>query len=215
MPAAIIFDMDGVLCDSEPLINEAAITMLAETYGIKAQPEEFIPFVGMGEDLYVGGVAEAHGVTLTLPRDKTRVYEIYLDIIKGRLQPVAGVHAFVAACRRKGLKLAVATSADRMKMNGNLAEIALPASSFDACVTGDDVTRKKPHPDIFERAADCLGLAPADTLVIEDAPQGVQAAKTAGALCLALSTSFSAERLREAGADWVAADFTLLPSGIV
>jgi len=159
-------------------------------------------------------VAARYGVQLDIDADKRRTYEIYLEIIRGRLQPLAGVHAFLAACRQRGLKLAVATSADRVKMEGNLREIGVPADRFDACITGSDIERKKPHPDIFLRAAERLGLPAEACLVVEDAPNGVQAAKAAGAPCLALTSSFGADELRTAGADWVAPDLAHVPDDL-
>lgn len=205
---AVVFDMDGVLCDSEPFIAEAAGRMFAETYGLPVTPEDFRPFVGTGEDRFLGGVAEKYGVTLALPRDKRRTYDIYLEIIRGRLQPVPGAKAFVEACRKRGLKLAVATSADRVKMNGNLREIGLPPETFEVCITGDDIQRKKPDPQIFQVAAARLGVQSTACLVVEDAVAGVQAAKSAGARCLGLTTTFDSARLRLAGADLTARDFT-------
>lgn len=211
MIRGIIFDMDGVLCLSEPFIAEAACRMFEETYGVHVRPEEFEPFVGTGEDRYLGGVAEKHGIRLTLPRDKERTYAIYLEVIRGRLQSVPGVAEFVAAARARGCRMAVATSADRVKLTGNLREIGLSPEEFDAIVTGDMVVRKKPNPDIFLLAAQKLELSPTECLVVEDAPAGVRAAKAAGAYCLGLTTSFSAEELAREGADWTAADFTRLP----
>ncbi|MCC5845143.1 MAG: HAD-IA family hydrolase [Verrucomicrobia bacterium] len=209
-PAAVrgvIFDMDGVLCDSEPLIAEAACRMFSETYGVEAVPLDFEPFIGTGEDRFLGGVAEKYGVTLSPARDKQRTYALYLEMIVGRLQPVAGAVAFVKHCRALGKKIAVATSADKIKMDGNLKEIGLPPSFFDVCVTGDDVQRKKPDPETFLNAAARLGLPTADCLVVEDAVNGVRAAKAAGCVCLALTTSLSEAALRAAGADAVRTDF--------
>jgi HAD superfamily hydrolase (TIGR01509 family) len=208
---AVIFDMDGVLCDSEAFICEAARRMFAERHGVEAAASDFLPFVGAGENRYLGGVAEKHGVRLDLETDKRRTYEIYLEIIRGRLRPLPGVGAFIGRCRRRGLKLAVATSADRVKMEGNLREIGVPAETFDACVNGLDVQRCKPDPDIFLLAAGRVDTAPERTLVVEDAPNGVQAAGAAGACCLGLTTSFSAERLTSAGADWTAPSLGELP----
>jgi HAD superfamily hydrolase (TIGR01509 family) len=210
----IIFDMDGVLCDSESFICEAACRMFAERHGVQARPQDFVPFVGAGENRYLGGVAEKHGVRLDLQRDKARTYEIYLEIIKGRLRPLPGVTEFIAECRRRGLKLAVATSADRVKMEGNLREIGLPDKTFDVTVNGLEIKRKKPHPDIFLLAARRLGLGPADCLVVEDAPNGIQAAKAAGCRCLALTSSFDEATLHAAGADWIAADLAHAPAEI-
>lgn len=202
MVKAVVFDMDGVLCDSEPFICEAACRMFAERHGVRVAPRDFEPFVGAGEDRYLGGVAERHGVALRMPEDKALTYRIYLEVIRGRLAPLPGVRDFVAGCRRRGLRLAVATSADRVKLDGNLRELGLPEALFDACVTGDDIARKKPAPDIFLLAARRLDLAGFDCLVVEDAPNGVRAAKGAGAMCLGLTSSFSAAALRAAGADW-------------
>jgi HAD superfamily hydrolase (TIGR01509 family) len=212
--AGIIFDMDGVLVDSEPFICEAAMRMFQETYGLAVRKEDFIPFVGAGEDRFIGGVAEKHGINLTMPRDKLRTYEIYLDIIRGRLHPLPGAVDFVRAARLRGYKLALATSADRVKMIGNLTEIGLAVEAFDAVVTGDDVARKKPDPQIFLLAAERLALPPAECLVIEDAPNGVQAARAAGCRCLGILSSFSPQRLQKAGAQWVAADLFHAPPEI-
>jgi beta-phosphoglucomutase len=207
----VIFDMDGVLCDSEPFICEAAMRMFAENHGLQVMAEDFHPFVGAGENRYLGGVAEKYGVTLDLARDKARTYEVYLEIIRGRLEPLAGVRAFIDGCRHRGLKLAVATSADRIKMEGNLEQIGLPPATFDVTVNGLDIARKKPFPDIFLLAAERLGIPPARCLVVEDAPNGIQAGKAAGCRCLGLTTSFGAEVLRKAGADWIAPDLARVP----
>ena len=198
--------MDGVLCDSEPLIADAAGRMFREKYGVPAQPEDFHPFIGTGEERFLGGVAEKYGVRLEPGVDKARTYEIYLEIIRGRLQPLPGARAFVADSRARGLKLAVATSADRVKLDGNLREIGLPPAAFDALVTGNEVARKKPHPDIFLCAAEKLNLPPADCLVVEDAPSGLQAGRAAGCCCLGITTTFSDAQLRAAGADGIAPD---------
>src|SRR3990172_7534124 len=95
----IVFDMDGVLCDSEPFICEAAVRMFAENHGLDVRPEDFLPFVGTGEDRYIGGVAEKYGVTLDPAADKWRTYEVYLEIIQGRLRPLAGAVEFIADAR--------------------------------------------------------------------------------------------------------------------
>lgn len=210
----VIFDMDGVLCDSEPFIAEAACRMFAERHGLTVQPEDFRPFVGAGENRFLGGVAEKYGVALQLPADKDRTYAIYLDIIRGRLHPMPGVGTFVGACRRRGLKLAIASSADRVKVDGNLREIGLAPETFDACVTGSEVQRKKPAPDIFLAAARKVGIESGAILVIEDAPNGIQAAKAAGMRALGLTSSFSAAVLAAAGADWTALDLAHVPEAV-
>jgi HAD superfamily hydrolase (TIGR01509 family) len=213
-PRGVIFDMDGVLCDSEPFIAEAAGRMFAELHGITVRAGDFEPFVGAGENRYLGGVAEKYGAALDLERDKRRTYELYLELIRGRLQPLAGVREFLAFCRARGLKLAVATSADLVKLRGNLTEVRLPPESFDALVNGLEVKRRKPDPEIFLLAAERLSLPARDCLVVEDAPNGARAAKAAGSPCLGLTTSFTERELRAAGADWIAPDLARVPAGI-
>jgi HAD superfamily hydrolase (TIGR01509 family) len=208
LPAGIIFDMDGVLLDSEPFICRAAMLMFAER-GLLVKPEDFLPFVGAGENRYIGGVAEKYNFPVDITEVKRRTYDIYLDIIRGQLQPLPGACEFIAACRSAGKKLALATSADRVKAEGNLREINIPFATFDAIVTGLDVQQRKPHPEIFLTAAAQLGLKSCDCLVVEDAVNGVQAARAAGCRCLGITTSFSPEAL--AGADWFAPDLAHVP----
>jgi len=209
---AIIFDMDGVLCDSEPFICEAAMRMFAVRYGVKASPQDFIPFVGTGENRYLGGVAQKYGVTLDLAEAKKFTYDAYLEIIHGRLKPMAGVVDFISRCRERGLKLAVASSADTVKVEGNLREIGLPAKAFDATVNGLEVEHRKPAPDLFQLAAQRLDLPCDRCLVVEDAPTGIMAGRSAGSRCLGLTSSFSEAALRSAGAEWIACDLAHVPN---
>jgi len=212
MIKGVIFDMDGVLVDSEPFICEAGIKMFAE-HGLEVKAEDFIPFVGTGENRYLGGVAEKYNFPIDIDRDKARTYDIYTQIVKGRISPLPGVNDFIEKCRNKGLKLAVATSADKIKMRVNLTEIGISPETFDAVVNGLDVDKKKPDPEIFIKAAQQLGLECSETLVVEDAVNGVEAAKAAGARCLGLCTSFSPEELSQA--DWTAADLSQVPDEVI
>ena len=200
MIQAVLFDMDGVLVDTERQTCLAAIRMFKEI-GLTVQPEDFLPFVGAGENRYLGGVAGKYGVTLDIDIAKHRTYSIYGEIVHGRLEPLPGVREFIAECRTAGIKTAIVTSADLVKMEINLREIGLPAETFDATVNGLEVVHKKPSPDIYLMAAKKTGVKPEYCLVVEDAVNGVQAAKAAGMHCLALTTSFSAEQLKQA--DWI------------
>ena len=197
---AVIFDMDGVLVDSEPLINVAAIAMFKEK-GLSVQPRDFLPFVGAGEDRYIGGVAEHYSFPLDLPAAKQRTYEIYLDLVPTRLQAFPGAVDLVHNCRQAGLLVAVASSADAIKVRANLEKIGLPIQFWNAVIQGEDVKKKKPAPDIFLSAAAKIGASPEECVVVEDAVNGVQAANVAGMRCVAVATTFPADRLL--GADVV------------
>lgn len=194
---AVIFDMDGVLVDSEPLINAAALAMFKEK-GLTVQPDDFLPFVGAGEERYIGGVAETYRFPLDLTAAKRRTYEIYLELAPAQLEAFPGARDFVLACRAAGLLVAVASSADKIKVAANLQKLGLPAESWDAVVTGERVRRKKPAPDGFLAAAQDMNIEPTACVVVEDAVNGIRAAKAAGMRCIAVATTFPAERLQEA-----------------
>ncbi|TFG37062.1 MAG: HAD family hydrolase, partial [Candidatus Aminicenantes bacterium] len=197
MIKGVHFDMDGVLVDSELYICREAIMMFDEL-GVKVMPEDFHPFVGMGENRYIGGVAEKHGLKVNIEVVKARTYEIYSTIVRGKLTSLPGAISFIERCRNKGFILALATSADRIKMDVNLQEIGLSHDSFNSIVTGLDVEKKKPFPDIYIKAADSIGLQPGECLVVEDAVSGIKAGKSAGCRCLAVTSSFDASLLSEA-----------------
>lgn len=191
---AVIFDMDGVLTDSEPLINAAAVAMFREL-GLIVQPDDFLPFVGTGEDRYLGGVAAKYLFPLDIAPAKKRTYEIYLDLVPHQLHAFPGAQELVRACRKAGLKVAVASSADLIKIEANLRQIGLPPGTWDAIVSAEDATHKKPAPDLFLAAARKLRLTPDECVVIEDAVNGIQAAKAAGMRCVAVAQTFPAEQL--------------------
>jgi HAD superfamily hydrolase (TIGR01509 family) len=216
MPArsfdAVIFDMDGVLCDSEPFIAAAAGEMLRRRYGIAVTRSDFLPFVGAGEDRFISGAAERHGVTVDLAIDKPLTYEIYLQMIQGSLQPIEGAPEFLALARAAGLRLALATSSDRPKLEGNLAAIGIAESTFDVVISAEHVTHKKPDPETFRRAVELLGLPASRCLVVEDAKNGVKAARAAGCAVLGITSSQPAAVLLGEGALVVAAGFTTIPA---
>ena len=204
--------MDGVLVDSESFICQAAILMFGES-GITVLPEDFHPFVGMGENRYIGGVAEKYGISIDIEQVKTRTYEIYSEIVKGKLFPLPGAQEFIATCRSKGLKLSLATSADTVKMEVNLKEIGITYNSFNSIITGLDVKKKKPFPDIYLKAAGSLGLIPGACLVVEDAVSGIEAGKAAGCRCLAVTSSFDAAALK--AADWICDSLLNVPDEVL
>jgi beta-phosphoglucomutase-like phosphatase (HAD superfamily) len=235
----IIFDMDGVLTDSEWFIAEAGRLMFLETHKTPVTHEDFLPFVGHGENRFLGGVAEKYGIAaFDIEKDKRRTYEIYLDIIRGNLKAMPGAVDFVHQAQRLALKTALATSTDYIKMLANLAEIGLvdrrdadaeiagfkadtgagegPPKTFrggglfDGYVNGLDVERRKPFPDIFLEAASRIAVPPAACWVIEDSVGGVAAAKAAGMRCLGLLPTFPEADICGAGADLIARDLSCI-----
>jgi beta-phosphoglucomutase len=211
---AVVFDMDGVLCDSEPFIEAAAAGMLRQRYGLETTHEDFLPFVGAGDDRFISGAAERHGLTVDLAVDKPATYAIYLELVRASLKAVPGVHALLAELRAAGLRLALATGSDRPKLAGNLDAIGLPESTFEVVVSAEQVTRKKPDPETFQAAIRGLGLPPERCLVVEDARNGVLAGRAAGCRVLGILSSQSEATLREAGAFAVAPDLASVPAEV-
>ncbi|XP_050383338.1 protein SUPPRESSOR OF QUENCHING 1, chloroplastic isoform X2 [Argentina anserina] len=198
--SAVLFDMDGVLCNSEEPSRRAAVEVFAEM-GVETTVEDFIPFGGTGEANFLGGVAAVKGVNgFDTEAAKKRFFEIYLDKYA---KPDSGIGfpgalELVTQCKSKGLKVAVASSADLIKVKANLAAANLPLSLFDAIVSADAFENLKPSPDIFLAAAKMLDVIPSECIVIEDALAGVQAANAAKMRCIAVKTTLSEEALQSA-----------------
>lgn len=207
MKKLVIFDMDGVLVDSEKATAESAIAALKH-WGIDAEPEDFRPYRGMGERSYLGGPAEDHGVAF-VPEMKERMYELY-DRNIGDIKVYPWSESIVKKAKAAGYAVAVASAADKAKVDINLRRLGMTVTDFDAFVTGIDVEKKKPAPDIFLMAAAKAGYDPADSVVIEDAIAGVTAGKAAGMTVVAVTTSFPREKLAAVGADVITDDLSSL-----
>lgn len=201
---SLIFDMDGVLVDSEAVIEEAARLGLQE-YGVFANSDDFKPFVGTGEDRYIGGVAEKYGVTYHTDMKK-RVYEIYLQQVERKLKVYENTIPLLKKLMENGTTFALGSSADRIKVEANLKVAGIDRAWFKGLVTGDDVVHKKPAPDIYLKASQMLGVDPQHCIVVEDALNGIQAAHAAGMKCIGITTSFTGEQLKEHQADFICED---------
>jgi HAD superfamily hydrolase (TIGR01509 family) len=193
MKKAVIFDMDGTLVDSEPAITFAAMEVIRRL-GYEAKEEEFKPFTGMGDDKFIGGVLESHGGVYQ-PAYKEDAYRIYCETAKNTVKVYPWSKAIIEALHAMGYRLAVASASDLIKVTCNLNCIGVDLSLFDAIVTGSDVTKKKPAPDIFLLAAQKLGVNPEDCFVIEDSENGIRAGAAARMKCIGIPdiVSFSEE----------------------
>lgn len=198
---AILFDMDGVLIESEFLMRHSAMQALAD-YGITAKHEDFLPFTGMGEDKFVGGVAEKYGHTYVKAM-KELSYDYYGQQVKEMTNIPEGIKEMLTTLHEKGLILAVCSAADLRKVKYNIQAIGVDESIFTALVTGSDVTRKKPFPDIYLEGARRVGIEPKDCLVVEDAISGIQAAHAAGMDAAAVPTTFSKEALQQENPEYM------------
>lgn len=201
MIKAILYDCDGVLIDSEHGLSKIAAKSLNSKFNLPARPEDFSPYIGMGEDKYIGSVVEKYGGIYVLEM-KEQIYSDYISLAPEFVLPFDNVAETVTFFKKCGLKQAVASSADIPKVEINLQIAGLEKDVFDAIVTGSDITRKKPDPEIYLAACAKCGISPTDCIVVEDAISGVQSGVSAGMKVIGYTSSVSEDRLLQAGADY-------------
>ncbi|CAM3615926.1 hypothetical protein BOSP111201_16130 [Bordetella sputigena] len=174
----VIFDMDGLLLNTETLAVRALVSA-GEEFGIDTPRDFCESLIGMPADDCRRLLLDRYGADApadALFASATRHLHIMIDA--GLLELRPGAEALLRHLDQRGLPRAVATSSSREKTMHHLTA-ARVLDRFDAVVTRDDVARGKPHPDLYLRAADTLGLAPARCLALEDSYNGVRAAHAA------------------------------------
>jgi HAD superfamily hydrolase (TIGR01509 family) len=199
----LIFDVDGVIADTEGANAEASIKVFEDMFGITGvKREDFEAGIGRGAQAYVQAAAQVHGLEMTGEQveQATRMrQENFLSILRQKPLPAfPGVlELMTSALARDDFKVAIATSSTRGKSQAVLKSARIPYEQM-AYVTGDQVKNKKPDPELFLTAAQRIGIAASDCVVIEDAPNGVEAAKAAGARCIAVTNTTTKENLSKA-----------------
>jgi len=199
----LIFDVDGVIADTEAINARASIKIFAEVLGVEGVVrKDFEAGLGRGAEEYVKAGARVHGLELTEEqiRKVTQVrQEYFLKILSQEpLPPFPGVLELMdKAMQREDFRLAIATSGTLEKSRAVLEAAKVPYRKM-VYINGDHVKNKKPDPELFLLAAERIGIEPANCVVIEDAPNGVQAAKAAGTKCIAVTNSTNAANLSEA-----------------
>lgn len=178
MIRALIFDMDGLLVDSEPLAAKAMDDFLAR-YGLERRAEVHAQLLGRRLPEAIAIVREAYAMEQPLDALTAEYGELRVAALRGAVIPLPGARETIAYGRAAGLKIALATSGIRIHADVSLEETNL-AGLYDAEVTGDEVDRGKPAPDLFLLAAERLREAPDACIVFEDSPNGVRAARSAG-----------------------------------
>ena len=174
---AVIFDLDGVLADSEPWWNEIDAKLLAQ-YGVRYRGEYHRNVLGVSYRLAVEFFKKAFGLSVSTDELIQRRGEIATEFFANRVGLFPSAKEVLQELRRMNLRLAVATSSVSASARPFLDRHQLTAF-FDVIVTGDEIEHGKPHPDIYLRAAAKLNVAADACLVIEDALAGIAAAKAA------------------------------------
>ncbi len=187
--AAVIFDMDGVLIDSEPLHFAVANEVLG-VLGHSLSREENEEFIGTTTEFFWEVLIERRGLPNTAVYWQDRYDEAVLRVLSREWPPMPGVAELLRRLQTMRTKLAVASSARTSWIEATLRSIGL-ADVFQAQASGDDVLRGKPAPDIYLLAAERLGVAPAQCVAIEDSPNGVLSAVRAGMAVLGVRTPYT------------------------
>ena len=199
----LIFDVDGVIADTEAINARASIKVFEDLFGVKGvKREDFEAGLGRGAEEYVKAAARVHGLELTREQVEKATQlrqEYFLRILSEEPLPAfPGVLELMdKAIQSEDFRVAIATSGTFEKSSAVLNAAKVPHQKM-VYINGSDVKNKKPHPELFLLAAERMGIEPANCVVIEDAPNGVQAAKAAGAKCVAVTNSTNTANLCEA-----------------
>ena len=192
---AVLWDMNGVLLDDESYQWEAFKQVL-EARGFPIPEEDFNRYCGVTEQecfALAMNIAHDHDDVLACMEERRTCYQ---TIMNGRLPLYPGAAEAVGRAEAAGYRQAIASGACRVEVLA-VAE-ALGADRFGAMVAAEDVTRGKPNPEGYLKAASLLNVSPSQCLVIEDSVHGIEAALAAGTQCVAVAHSFPIERLSRA-----------------
>ncbi len=192
----VIFDLDGVLIDTGEFHKQSWYD-LAQEQGFDASDEVFYSTFGMQNYQIIPIFAGRNLPTEDIERLSEWKERRYRELAAGKLTLLAGANALIDDLRHKGFLLAIGTSTPQVNVTFILKQVPV-LNCFDAFVTGEEVSKGKPQPDTFLRAAEKLSLAPNRCAVVEDAVQGVEAGKAAGMAVVAVTTTRSREHLKQA-----------------
>ncbi|RUS45828.1 HAD family phosphatase [Cohnella sp. AR92] len=180
---AFIFDMDGVIIDSEPIHFEMDIATLRH-YGITIAPSELERFVGMTNPEMWATLKTELGLPSTVSEIIDYQLGAKIDYLRtAAIAPIEGIPELISELKQRHLKIGLASSSPIRFIEEVLRKFHL-LEDFDCIVSGEEVERGKPEPDVYLEAAKQLGVEPQDCAVLEDSRNGIRAAKAAGMFCI-------------------------------
>ena len=176
--SAVIFDMDGVLLDSEPLHYEAVRQILAEQ-GVDFPLEDYFRYLGTTLTSTWDDLCERYPITMPFEAFEARYNADVLIQYQAGAPLIRGARELVESLSEAGVPIAVASSSHREWVEAALTGAGL-REFFEQTTAGDEVSKGKPSPEIYLKAAEKLGFDPAECIAVEDAPAGVESAAAAG-----------------------------------
>lgn len=206
MLKAVIFDMDGVIIDSEPMHNAAYNDMFDEV-GIKVSNELYESFTGQSTINICKRLCDHFNLKQspeTLVSIKRKHYKQFFES-NSELTLINGVFDLIQDYHSNGLKLVLASSAAMISIDQIFDRFDLHPY-FIAKFSGGDLKQSKPHPEIFLKAVEATGFKNEECMVIEDSTNGIEAAKAANVFCVGYD-SFHSKNQDYSKADWVIKDF--------
>ena len=202
--SAVIFDMDGVLLDSEPLHYEAVRALLAE-HGVQFPLEDYFRYLGTTLTSTWDDLCERYPISMPFEQFEARYNSDVLDQYLAGAPLIRGARELVARLQDAGVPIAVASSSHRVWVDAALSGAGL-REYFDQTTAGDEVSMGKPSPEIYIKAAEKLGFKPSDCIAIEDAPAGVESARAAGMKVVLVRSELTNDL--DLDADWQVDDLT-------
>jgi HAD superfamily hydrolase (TIGR01509 family) len=187
---AVVFDFDGLMVNTEEVFQLSG-TELLRRRGKEPTPAIFHGMMGRRSHEALAYLIEVMRLDDTVEQLQAESMEIFFAVLDDILQPMPGLFELLAAIERRGLPKAVATSSERAYLQNLLGRVDL-LERFDVLLTAEDVTHGKPHPEIYLTAAQRLGVAPHEMLVLEDSEMGTRAAAAAGAHIISVPHQHSA-----------------------
>ncbi|CCE00943.1 HAD family phosphatase [Bradyrhizobium sp. STM 3809] len=186
---AYLLDLDGTVAASEPL-KARAISLACATYGVDADHRVYAEIMGQDWTSVTRHFFDAYRFDPPTDDFNARFRRFYVELIEAEIAETLGATQFVREARKKGMNVAVVSSAAGWMVQIVLAKLGL-GTAFDLIVTQDDVTSHKPDPEAYLLALARLGIGAQDALVFEDSYAGLQAASAAGCRCIAVRHSFN------------------------
>lgn len=194
---AVIFDMDGVISDTQ-MFHAQAESETLKTFNIYLTPQELSTrYAGIPDQIMFRQILRRFNKQADVNEIIKKKWPIMNRIVKNNIQPIPGVQDFVKELHKRDFLLAVASASPTHFIKTILDALHIK-NLFQAIVSGDEVQRGKPHPDLFFLAAKKLGVKPTSCLVIEDSTNGVKATKNAGMKCIGIITTHNRSDLKEA-----------------
>lgn len=202
--SAVIFDMDGVLLDSEPLHYEAVRVLLAE-HGVEFPLEDYFRYLGTTLTSTWDDLCERYPISMPFEQFEARYNSDVLDQYLAGAPLIRGARELVEQLRDAGVPISVASSSHRIWVDAALSGAGLH-EYFEQTTAGDEVSMGKPSPEIYLKAAEKLGLDPSECIAIEDAPAGVESARAAGMKVVLVRSELTNEF--DLASDWQVDDLT-------